>query len=676
MTINDAHGIGLLSEGYRRRSLVVRTVVFLCLALPVFAQEKSDDLTNRSIEDLMNIEVTSVSNKEETLSRTAAAVFVITQEDIRRSGALNIPDLLRMVPGMDVGQIDSNTWAISARGLNEEFSDKLLVMVDGRSVYTPTDGGVFWDTLDLPLEDIERIEVIRGPGGSAWGANAVNGVINVITKKASGTKGGFAVAGGGNLDQGFGTLQYGSLLGKTNYRVYAKYFDQSRLPSLADQLGGDGWHVLRGGFRADRSLSSRDDLTLQGDLYGGRKGEAVLAFGSDLATQTQASLGGGFFQTVWNHAYSTKSNTILQISYDRDIRNIPIRDRRSTVDVDFQDHFAWGGRQDIVWGADYRYTNHRSNNANVSFDPSDNIRQLFGSFVQDEIEAVPDHVYLTLGVRLEHNEYTGLIALPDVRVAWQPSQHETLWAAVSSAKRTPSSTESSVRTTSAELPGPGGVPLRIVLENNPTFKNERLLAYEAGYRASVFGNLTIDFSAYYNSYNSLRTVEPQTPFLQTTPPPPVLVLPKEFRNEMHGEAHGLEISANWKATSRWTLSPGYAFERLHMHLASTSYDTILLPAAEGGSPDHSAQVRSHLDLGHRLSWDASAYFVDRLRALSTPAYTRLDTGLTWGLTERGSLGVVGQNLVQDHRLEYFNTTGLVQSGLIKRGVYAKFSWEF
>ena len=666
------------SASLRLRKLVsVAFLAALFLSIPTWPQQKPDDVTSQSIEDLMNIEVTSVSKKEQKLSGVAAAIFVITQEDIRRSGATNIPDLLRIVPGMDVGQIDSDTWAISARGLNEEFSDKLLVMVDGRSVYTQTFGGVFWDGLGLPLEDIERIEVIRGPGGSIWGANAVNGVVNIITKKAADTKGGVAVAGGGNVDQGFGTLQYGGRLGKaTNYRVYDKYFNQAQLPSLADQLVGDGWHVLRGGFRVDSDFSPKDSVTVQGDLYGGREGQAVLEFGSNIAPPTHASLGGGYFQTIWNHDYSTGSSTTLQMSYDREIRNLPFRDRRGTLNLDFQHHFAWGSRQDVVWGAGYLYTNHRSNSASVRYDPADNIRQLFSSFVQDEIALAPNRVYLTLGIRLEHNEYTGFVAMPNVRVAWQPSQHDTLWAAVSSARRMPSSGDTSDFVTGAELPGPGGLPLRFVLDGNPNFKNERLLAYEAGYRSAVRQALTIDISAYYNAYNALRTLEPQTPTLQTTSTPPVLLVPFEFFNEMHGEAHGLEAFANWKATSRWTLSPGYAFERLHLHLAPTSHDTDLFPVAEGGSPDHSAQLRSNWDLAHHVSWDASAYFVDRLRALSTPAYTRVDTGLTWRPLEKVSISVVGQNLVTDHRLEYLNKSGLVQSALVKRSVYGMLRWQF
>lgn len=649
---------------------VVCVTVLFSAVRPISAQQKPDDFTSYSIEDLMNVKVTSASKKEQPLSRVAAAMFVITQKDIQRSGATNIPDLLRMVPGLDVAQIDSNTWAISARGFNEEFSDKLMVMVDGRSVYTQTFGGVFWNVLDLPLEDIEQIEVIRGPGGSIWGANAVNGVINIITKKASETKGGLAVAGGGNLDRGFGTLQYGGVLGKaTTYRAYGKYFDQAPLPNLAGRPGGDSWDVLRGGFRTDTNFSSRDDLTFEGDLYGGQEGEQVLVFGSNEAIESRGDMGGGYLQTVWNHTYSTKSKTTLQISYDRDIQNLPFRDLRSTLDADFQYHSAWGSRQDIVLGGEYLFTDHLSNSASVTYTSSDNVRQIFGSFVQDEIAVVPERVYLTLGIRLEHNEYTGFVTQPNARVTWQPGQRDTLWAAVSNAERMPTSGDTADTVFGAEFPGSGDVPTRVELVGNPQFKNEELWAYEAGYRASLLKSLTIDLAAYFNSYNNLRTIEPETPFLQTTPQPAVLIVPLEFENEMYGETHGLELYGNWKVTSRWTLSPGYAFEQFRLHLDPSSHDTTLFPVAEGGSPDHSAQLRSHWDFGRGVSWDASAYFVDRLPALSTPSYTRVDTGLTWSPWERTSFSVVGQNLVRDHRIEYLNESGLVQSGMVKRSVY-------
>ena len=309
----------------RRPPCLLAGGMLLCLAtlvLPARSQQSSADLTSQSIEDLMNIEVTSVSKTEQTLSRTASAVFVISQEDIRRSGSTNIPDLLRMVPGMDVAQVNGNTWAISARGFNSRFSSELLVLVDGRPVYTESFGGVYWDVLDLPLEDIERIEVIRGPGGSVWGANAVNGVINIITKKASDTHGALVVAGAGNVDQGFGTIQYGGNAGQeTDYRVYAKYLNQDHLPDSAGQDGGDGWHMARGGFRMDSVVSSKDTLMFQGDIYSAREGIPTIDFPSITAAAPQnieqlGNLSGGFVQGVWDHTASPRSDTTLQVSYD------------------------------------------------------------------------------------------------------------------------------------------------------------------------------------------------------------------------------------------------------------------------------------------------------------------------------------------------------------------------
>lgn len=235
------------------------------------------DLTQISLEDLMDIKVTSVSKKEQKMSQVAAAIYVITQEDIRRSGATNIPDLLRMVPGMDVEQINANTWAVSARGFDEQFSNKLLVLIDGRAVYTPLLGGVNWDTQDVPLEDIDRIEVIRGPGATVWGANAVNGVINIVTKNAKDTQGGLVSGGGGSDGQGYGMARYGGALEQnTSYRLFMKYLDHGALPEQDGESGDDAWHLLHGGFRADSTVSSRDSVTVQGDLYGGREGATII----------------------------------------------------------------------------------------------------------------------------------------------------------------------------------------------------------------------------------------------------------------------------------------------------------------------------------------------------------------------------------------------------------------
>jgi iron complex outermembrane receptor protein len=660
---------------------VSRRIILFLLATVLLspygaAEQKNDDLTSKSIEDLMNMEITSVSKKAERLSRTPAAVFVITSEDIRRSGARNIPDLLRMVPGVDVAQINANTWAISARGLNEEFGDKLLVLIDGRSVYTPTFGGVLWETVSMPLEDIERIEVIRGPGGAIWGANAVNGVINIITKKASETRGGMIVAGGGTLEHGFGTAQYGASLG-TNAagRAYVQYENHDHLSGISGQAANDSWDAVRGGFRIDDSPSTRDTVTLQGDMYNGQEGQDVLTLATLATNPERGTIRGGYLQSIWNRKYSERADSSLQISFDRYVRSLPFTDHRNTLDATYQYHFALDSRQDIVAGAEYRLTNHMSNSATVTYSAADNTRELFGAFVQDEIEIVPDHLYFTMGVKMEHNDYTGFEAMPDARMEWEATQRDMFWAAVSRAERTPTSGDTSDHVDGGEAPGPGGIPLHLVVDGNPNFTNETLLAYQAGYRGIRSSKFSVDVSTFYNIYRHLRTFEPSSYVFQPLPSPQFLET-LVFGNGIFGETHGVEFSGNWKATSRWTLSPGYAFEAFHMRLNPDSQGTTLLPTAQGGSPQHSAQLRSHLALAKGFEWNASAYFVGRLQELSIPSYTRVDTELTWRIAERGSFSVVGQNLVQDHHPETSNATGLIQPDFVKRSVYAKIDWRF
>jgi iron complex outermembrane receptor protein len=666
------------------RGLIRALVLLMLLTMTIKSGgQQIKDLSQASLEDLLNIRVTSVAKTEQSLSRTASAVFVITPEDIRRSGATNIPDLLRMVPGVDVAQINANTWAISARGLNSRFSNELLVLLDGRNVYTPTFGGVFWDVLDTPLEDIERIEVIRGTGGTIWGVNAVNGVINIITRKATNTHGGMVVAGGGNLNQGFGTVQYGSGLGKnTDYRVFTKYFNQDHMQGLDGTNGGDGWHLLRGGFRADSTLSAKDTLMVQGDLYAGEEAEPSTTLTSVTSPGPQnvdqaAALSGGFLQSVWNHAFSSRSDTTLQISFDRYKRGDVLRVEGSTLNVDFQHHFALGTRQNFVWGANYRNTDSDTHgDLTFSLNPPHVNMQLFSLFIQDDVALVPDKLYVTLGTRLDHNYYTGFNILPSARVAWTPSASRMLWAAVSRADRTPAETDTASRINFGGFTGPGGVPVLAALVGNPHFNDEGLTDYEVGYRTALWKHLSIDLAAYYGNYSHQETVEPATAFFETTPAPAHLVLPVTYENLMHGEAHGFEASVNWKPTGRWTLSPGYAFEQIHMHLDPTSKDTGSVLDAEGSSPVDSAQLRSHLALTRGLAWDASAYFVDRLRSGEVPSYTRVDTGFTWSWTEHLSSGVFGQDLAKDRHLEFVDDSGSVRSTEVKRSVYAKFMWKF
>jgi len=672
------------------------SLIFLFYYAPVLAQKPQQgtgsgvDLTAMNIEDLMNVKVTSVSKKEQKLSRTAAAIFVITPEDIRRSGATSIPDVLRMVPGMDVAQINGSTWAISARGFNQQFSNKLLVMIDGRVVYTSLFAGVFWDNiLDFPLEDIARIEVIRGPGGTIWGANAVDGVINIFTKNTSETRGGLVVAEGGNIDQESGMVQYGGeLKAGTDYRLYTKYFNRTNLLDLNGQIGQDGWHQLRGGFRMDSTLSPKDSLMVEGDITTGREGELGFVLPSItspgyLAESEQINISNGSLESVWNHVYSPRSDTSLQVSFDRDKRRDPQNpETRDTLDFDFQHHIALGGRQDVVWGLGYRYTTDLILGSLTVFEnPASSAHQIFDGFFQDEIALVPNRLYLTGGMKLEHNDYTGFEVMPSVRLAWAPSAHHTLWLAISRAVRAPSRYDTNLVLNIGNVGTSGSVDL-LRLYGNPQFQDERLLAYEMGYRTALGNHVSIDLAAYFDDYDNLQTTEPAASFSEPTPLPAHVVSPLIYENLMNGEVHGLEVAANVKVTDRWTFSPGYAFERIYMHTDPTSADTQTAPFVEGAAPHHSAQLRSRFDLPKNVALDAAAYAVGRLTnqgpfpTVTIPAYTRLDVGLTWKPWEQTSFSLVGQNLLQDHHLEFEDVNGALQASQIRRSGYAKVTWRF
>jgi len=663
----------------------------MVLAPRSFAQQQPEDLTKKSIEDLMNMEVTSASKKEQKLSRVAAAIFVITQEDIRRSGATNIEDLLRIVPGLEVAEINGSTWAIGARGFNEQLSNKLLVLVDGRIVYTEAFGGVYWDTVDLPLEDIDRIEVIRGPGGSIWGANAVNGVISIFTKRAPDKREGLLEATGGNIIQGAGTAEYGDKIGKeTDYRVFAKYFNSGQLDDLTGQAGQDGWHMLRGGIRTDSTLTPKDTLTVEGNLYTEREGElayflpSLFSPAGLITLPDEITSAGGFIQSNWKHQYSETANSELQISFTHYTRDDPLEaEKRSTLYADYQYQFAWGERQNIVFGAGDFFTNGQIDGTlTVFFVPPKKSQDVADGFVQDEIALVRDKLYLTAGAKLEHNGFTGFDFLPSVRTAWELSKKQMLWAAVSRAVRTPTPNDTDLEVNLGSAGVSNGLPAVVRFIGNPNFQNERLIAYEAGYRTALSNRLTFDLATYYNDYDHLETTEPSGSFVEATPAPPHEVETLTYGNLLYGESHGLEASANWKATERWQLSAGFAFEEIHLHTRPQSGDTGTVPFVQGNSPNRMGQLRSHVDVARGWTWDASAYYVDPLsnQGFSGTAriagYTRLDTGLTWKARERFSVSVVGQNLLKDHHVEFEDFFGSMQSGQITRSAYAKIAWRF
>ena len=651
----------------------------------LFAQtpNPASDLTTATLEELMNIEVTSVSKKEEKLFQSAAAIYVITHEDIRRSGLTTIPELLRMAPGLSVAQIDGNKWAISARGFSGRFANKLLVLIDGRSVYSPQFSGVYWEIQNFPIEEIERIEVIRGPGGTLWGANAVNGVINIITKHTKDSQGGLVTVGGGSEEQGFASARYGSVIG-TNayYRVYAKYFNRGGLVN-ADGFNLHDWQSwVSGGWRLDWKKSGRDALTLHGNIYDTSLRETSLnrSLSAPLAPPalTPAEYMGGNALGRWTHIFSDRSDLALQIYFDRS-RYEPFDqgERVDTYDVDLQHRFAFG-RQDLVWGLGYRLIADQ-NNANigtpVQITPKGRTVQIFSGFVQDEIMLIKDRLRLTIGSKLEHNDYTGFEVQPNVRLLWTLSARHTMWAAGSRAIRMPSRADVGLRVNSSAFPDPDGSPTVIALLGNSKAESEELRAYEIGYRVQPNKKLFFDLATFYNFYDRLLTVDPDEPFLEFDPQPAHLVIPLRFNSFMHGETWGVEASANLNLTQRWRIRGGYSYlgQRLSHKLRGQDAN---VEGAEGGNPKHQYQFHSYYQLARNLESDTALYHVSRLPSQQIPAYTRLDVRFGWRVRESFEFSLNLQNLLDDRHPEFNGPDASVMTSQARRSVYGKATWRF
>lgn len=646
------------------------------------------ELRDFSLEELMQIDVvvTSAAKKAQTLFNTAAAVFVITQEDIRRSGVTNIPEALRMAPGVQVAHIDANKWAISIRGFNGRFANKLLVLIDGRSVYTPLFSGVFWNEQDLPLEDLERIEVIRGPGATLWGVNAVNGIINIITKSAKDTQGKLITAGAGTEERGFVTARYGGMLSDAYYRIYAKYFKRDNAVDLEGASGNDEWDIGRGGFRLDWEFSTADAVTFQGDIYDGNAGQ----------TLTQASLAPPFFQINdsdivlsggnllgrWQHILSPSSQLGLQLYFSREKRATSdfFEQRLDTVDIDFQHEFQLGEKQEIIWGLNYQY-NHIASEGSfaVSLEPNDSDLNRFSAFLQNEIALLPEQLRLTLGSKLEHNEFTGFEVQPNARLLWTPHPRHALWAAASRAVRTPSIAERNARSNQQVFFGPSSLPntspLVGSLIGNRDFDSESVVAFELGYRSQPKDRLFADIALFYNLWNDLRTTEPIAVFPEISPLPPHVVIPFSVSNKMAGESYGAELVVDWQLTDRWELSAAYSYLDIQLHPDDDSRD-ITAEAAEGQNPHHQFSLRSSFALPKGLELDLWLRYVDNLPALNIDSYTTLDARLGWKLRSNLEFSVVGQNLLNKQHPEFIPEFRAVQPTQVERGIYGKITWHF
>ncbi len=646
--------------------------------LPGWAQQTKDpDLSQVSLEDLMNIQVTSVSKKEQKQSNAGAAIFVITEEDIRRSGATNIPDLLRLAPGVDVARVDANRWAISIRGFNDLHADKVLVLVDGRSVYSPSFSGVFWDMLDVPLEDIERIEIIRGPGGTVWGANAVNGVVNIITKSAEASQGGLISAGGGSQDHADALVQYGGQIGHSgDYRVFGKFFDIGNSVFPGGQQAADGWMAGHAGFRSDWNLSPRDTLTVQGDFLRTQESQTIASLFSNALPLLETfndpiRATAGNVLTRWTHTLRNGSQMSLQF-YDDYSRHLEqgFLDAQNTVDLDFQHHIGWGPRNDVVWGLESRViSSDYGTGYNFTIAPSHRLDDLLSAFLQDELKLTAS-LSLTVGSKFEHNDFTGPAWEPSAQLVWTPTGKQTVWISAARAIREPSPLDDGLEDDAATVPFGSSFALVKVL-GNPLMKAEELRDFEAGYRALASKRLSLDLTSYVSLFPNLESFTAQTPYFATQQGVPYLVLPELFVNGDRAHTYGAEFSANWNVTDRWRISPGYSY--FLMHLNGNSTGVIAQP---GASPNHQFQVRSQLDLPHHLEWDSTLAYVSKLSVGSIPAYARLDSRIGWRVGEFVELSVVGQNLLTARHAEFSEATYPTVYTLVERSVFGKVTLRF
>ena len=630
---------------------------------------KMDDLTEMSLEELMNIEVTSVAKKPQRHGEVAAALFVISNQDLQRWGVNNIPDALRMVPGLHVARIDANKWAVTSRGFNSRFANKLLVLIDGRSVYTPLFAGVYWETVQTPIEDIERIEVIRGSGGTVWGANAVNGVINIITRDASRTQGTLVSATAGTELRGAGMIRHGGTLGEVgHYRAYGQYvrrdngYDDNASTHDDSQLG-------QVGFRSDWSLG-KDQFTLQGDYLNGTAGLRVTT-ATDPAPAALVQLDNTELENAnllfrWQRTSTQSGDFSVQVYLDHVGRDgIVLFENRDIFDLEFQHRFTPFQQHDVTWGIGYRNTHEQTdNNANFVLDPDNETSELYSAFIQDEISLFDDKVAVTLGTKIEHNDFTGVEIQPSLRLAWTPDQYQTLWGAFSRAVRTPARGEHDVRL--RVIPPPPAPPLPVFATGNDDYESEELTALEIGYRRQLGDRWAIDAAAYYNRYENLRTFDPVIVGAEVNLP---------FENNMKGNSKGVELSANWLLTAACRLQASYTWSKLDLELENGSTSTAI--GTEESTPTTQWSIRSFMDLPYQLEWSAAIRHVgDTNFPMAIDDYIAVDTRLGWQATKQLSLGLTAQNIFDEHHPEGLPNFIQSQPTEVERSINLNATWRF
>jgi iron complex outermembrane recepter protein len=639
------------------------------------ASAQGTALKNLSLEELSRIDVTSPGKTPQNAFQTPAAIYVITGEDVRRSGATSLPEALRLAPGVEVARIDGNKWSIGIRGFGSRLSRSVLVLIDGRTVYTTIFAGTYWEVQDTNMDDIDRIEVIRGPGGTIWGPNAVDGVINIITRPAKETRGTLVSTGGGNDEQGFFNYRYGGGNGKNfDYRIYGKGF--SRGPqSHPDHQNFDDWREAQTGFRMDWGTA----FTLQGDLYKEEAGERVQATSYTApfsrVIDANAHLSGGNLMGQWRRIFRDGDDVQVQVYYDRTNRHEPNFDElRDTFDIDFLDRVRLRWRQQISWGLGLRLSTGRATEvvSGLTFDPLTRTDQLYTGFLQDEIGLVEHRLSLTVGTKLLHTNFTGFGLEPSARLTWTPDDKQTVWAAFTHALRTPSRVEREFFL-SGLVGAANGLPFFARFNANRAFAPEQLNGYELGYRRLLGKKFLVDLATFLNHYHDLFSEEiTGAPFIEDTPAPVHVLLPAQFRNGLLGNTTGGEISPEWRPMAFWRLRGSYSFLHIDLKQAPNAHDVGTIPGIEGGSPQHQASIQSAFDLTKVLTLDLIYRYVSALPAQAVPAYSSGDVRLAWRFRQHFELTVVGQNLLQPSHPEFQGDPGPLVG--LKRSIYGRVTW--
>lgn len=683
---------------------LISSIVVTC-ALANTSNE-DDELLDLSLEELISLDVpdvTSVSRKKQRLMDSAAAVYVITDEDIRRSGVTSIPEALRMVPGMQVARLNGNTWSISTRGFNYIFANKLLVLVDGRTVYSPLFSGVNWDVQDTMLEDIARIEVIRGPGAALWGANAVNGVINIITKHSGDTQGGLVSAGFGSEEKAFGAYRYGGKMGDSGYyRAYYKGFERDGQKNADGTDSADDWKINRAGFRTDWRTDGGANASVQGDIYSGSTRPALMVFNEtmglrDTLTNLSRDQKGGHIIGNWKYKYDNNRDISVKAYYDRyENYDYRVTEKRDVLDIELQHHFQPWEKHDLIWGTSYRLTQYNlSDMRNVILPTNSRSDQLYSAFLQDDI-TFNEQWNLTLSSRFEHNNFTGYEIQPNARITWKAAENRTFWSSLSRAVKTPSVSETEITSQGITFFGDSTPPAMLTIQGNKDLKSEKLMAFEVGYRELFSDIFRLDITTFYNQYDDLisyigapnsacaygtisyvsfgSTICSAAP--PSVPPTSYSEFPSTFTNGLKARTYGLELIADWQATNWWKLQFNYSWLQVDAERkANDGFTTRNETLIEELNASNTANIRSSMNLPDQWHLDFWVRYMDNLRDAGISAYTTMDFRLAKKFGEDLELSFVGQNVFDSQRQEFNEIFSGLGATEVERAWYLQLRWQ-